>query len=226
MTTPPGHRINWRTVEIALFAAALAVQLGAIALRSSGRGFTEVVVSNWMAVGSYLLGLAGVFVRYRGWRPEKKDPANHSYYLLASPLAGVGAVAVTGSDPTSGFTDTALVVPGLIASSLAWGWAHNTRPATKVHFTEATETARTIFWGWMSIGVLTVIQWLSQRIGGKEFVVPDLLYSVVSIGSFLILVSTGYTQYQRALADIQKQPDAKSRPDGRPTRDQRTHSEG
>ncbi len=185
-----------------MFATSLALQVLAILLRVSGNGFAEVVVSNWLAVLSYLVGLAAVFVRYRGWDRAKRDLANHSYYLLASPLAGIAWIAYVGRDEAGGFTDTAVLVPGLIASSLAWGWAHNTRLATKAHFTEATETARTIFWGWLSIAILTLIQWLSRRVGGKEFVIPDLLYSVVSIGSFLILVSTGYTQYQRARSKI------------------------
>lgn len=113
----------------------------------SGSGFVEVVVANRVAIGAYLTGLAAIFVRYRGWDARKADPRNHTYYLLLSPLAGVVMVGLVGADRDSGFTNTAGLVPGLIASSLAWGWAHNSRMVNRADFVEATETARTIFWG-------------------------------------------------------------------------------
>lgn len=167
-------------------------------LRLTGSGFVEVVVSNWVAMGSYLVALVGVFVRYRGWDSRRGDPRNHTYYLLFSPLAGIAVVGAVGADVEQGFSNTAALVPGLIASSLAWGWSHASRMAPRVAFVEATETARTIFWAWMSLGALTFIQFLSERLSGaKPYVVPDLLAGIISIGAFVILVSTGYSQYQR-----------------------------
>ena len=191
--------VRARALEYALFGLALAVQSVAIVLRLTGSGFVEVVVSNWVAMGSYLVALAAVFIRYRGWDARRGDPRNHTYYLLFSPLAGIAVVGMVGADVEQGFANTAALVPGLIASSLVWGWSHASRMAPRVAFVEATETARTIFWGWMSLGTLTFIQFLSQRLSGaKPYVVPDLLAGIISIGAFVILVSTGYTQYQRA----------------------------
>lgn len=193
-----------RRLEFSLFGLALALQLAAIVLRMSGSGFVEVVVSNWLAIAAYLAGLGAIFVRYRGWDVRKADPRNHTYYLLLSPLAGIAMVAVVGPDRDAGFTNTASLVPGLIASSLAWGWAHNTRMAKRADFVEATETARTIFWGWSSIGVLTLIERITHELRGTPYVIPDLVSSLISLGAFLILVSTGYTQYIRAQEQMQR----------------------
>ena len=193
-----------RRLEFSLFGLALALQLGAIALRMSGSGYVEVVVANRVAIAAYLTGLAAIFARYRGWDARKADPRNHTYYLLLSPLAGVVMVGLVGADRDSGFTNTAGLVPGLIASSLAWGWAHNSRMANRADFVEATETARTIFWGWSSIAVLSLIERITHELRGTPYVIPDLVYSLVSLGAFLILVSTGYTQYIRAQEQIQR----------------------
>lgn len=192
-----------RRLEYSLFASGLLVQVAAIVLRSSGNGFVQVVVSNWVAMLSYLLGVAGVFVRYRGWDRRKSDRRNHTYYLLFSPLAGIALVGIVGRDEVRGFIDTAALVPGMIASSLAWGWAHNSRMAPRAEFVEATETARGIFWGWAGIILLTGIQLVSERIG-ERYQIPDLLLSMISIGAFLLLVSTGYTQYIRAQDSLQR----------------------
>lgn len=192
-----------RRLEFGLFGLALALQLGAIALRMSGSGFVEVVVSNRVAIAAYLVGLGAILVRYRGWDTRKADPRNHTYYLLLSPLAGIAMVATVGPDRDSGFTNTAGLVPGLIASSLAWGWAHNSRMTKRADFVEATETARTIFWGWSSIAVLSLIERITHELRGTPYVIPDLVYSLISLGAFLILVSTGYTQYIRAQEQMQ-----------------------
>ncbi len=193
-----------RRLELSLFALALIHQLGAIALRISGTGYVEVVIANRLAIAAYLTGLAAIFVRYRGWDARKADPRNHTYYLLLSPLAGVAMVAVLGADRDAGFANTAGLVPGLTASSLAWGWAHNSRMANRADFVEATETARTIFWGWSSIAVLSLIERITHELRGTPYVIPDLVYSLISLGAFLILVSTGYTQYIRAQEQIQR----------------------
>lgn len=193
-----GLNTRRRRWEYLLFALALALQLVAIFLRLSGTGFLEVVVANRFALAAYVVGLGAIFFRYRGWDTRKADPRNHTYYLLISPLAGIVMVGIVGTDRDAGFTDTATLVPGLIASSLAWGWAHNSRMAQRADFVEATETARTIFWGWSSIGVLTIIEQLTHMLRGTPYLIPDLVYSLISIGAFLILVSTGYTQYVRA----------------------------
>lgn len=193
-----------RRLEFSLFGVALVLQLGAIALRMSGNGFVQVVVSNWTAIAAYVVGLGAIFVRYRGWDVRKADPRNHTYYLLLSPLAGIAMVGLVGADRESGFTNTAGLVPGLIASSLAWGWAHNSRMCRRADFVEATETARTIFWGWSSIAVLSLIERITHLIRGTPYVVPDLVYSLISLGAFLILVSTGYTQYIRAQEQVQQ----------------------
>jgi hypothetical protein len=113
-------------------------------------------------------------------------------------------VAVLGADRDAGFANTAGLVPGLTASSLAWGWAHNSRMANRADFVEATETARTIFWGWSSIAVLSLIERITHELRGTPYVIPDLVYSLISLGAFLILVSTGYTQYIRAQEQIQR----------------------
>lgn len=202
-----------RDLEYGLFAIALATQLGAIALRLSGDGYANVVLANRFAVLAYLLGIAGVFVRYRGWDTRVNDPRNHTYYLLTSPLAGVVLIAVIGTDPVAGFTQTAVLVPGLIAGTLSWGWAHNSRMAPRAAFVEATETARGVFWGWVGVTILTGIQLLSEQIGGERYVIPELLTSMISIGAFLLLVSTGYTQYIRAQEELQ---DAEEAATGRP----------
>lgn len=193
-----------RRLELTLFGLALALQLAAIALRMSGSGFVEVVVANRIAIAAYMIGLGAIFVRYRGWDTRKADPRNHTYYLLLSPLAGMVMVAIVGTDRDAGFANTAGLVPGLIASSLAWGWAHNTRMAGRADFVEATETARTIFWGWSSIAVLSLIEEITHRLRGTPYTVPDLVYSLISLGAFLILVSTGYTQYIRAQEQMQR----------------------
>ena len=192
-----------RRLEFSLFGLALALQVTAIVLRMSGSGFVEVVVSNWAAIGAYLVALGAIFARYRGWDVRKADPRNHTYYLLLSPLAGIVVVAMVGADRESGFTNTAGLVPGLIASSLAWGWAHNSRMAARAEFVESTETARTIFWGWSSIAVLSLIERITHELRGTPYVIPDLVYSLISLGAFLILVSTGYTQYIRAQEQLQ-----------------------
>ncbi len=192
-----------RRLEFSLFGLAMALQVTAIGLRMSGTGFVEVVVSNWVAVSAYLVALGAIFVRYRGWDVRKADPRNHTYYLISSPLAGIAMVGLVGADRESGFTNTAGLVPGLIASSLAWGWAHNSRMAVRADFVEATETARTIFWGWSSIAVLSLIERITHMLRGTPYVIPDLVYSLISLGAFLILVSTGYTQYIRAQEQLQ-----------------------
>ena len=192
-----------RRLEFTLFGLAMALQVTAIGLRMSGTGFVEVVVSNWVAISAYLAALGGIFVRYRGWDVRKADPRNHTYYLISSPLAGIAMVGLVGADRESGFTNTAGLVPGLIASSLAWGWAHNSRMAVRADFVEATETARTIFWDWSSIAVLSLIERITHMLRGTPYVIPDLVYSLISLGAFLILVSTGYTQYIRAQEQLQ-----------------------
>lgn len=197
-----------RDLEYGLFALALSSQLAAIALRLAGDGFAHVVVANRLAVLAYLLGIAGVFVRYRGWDTRINDPRNHTYYLLSSPLAGVILIAIIGTDRASGFTQTAVLVPGLIAGTLSWGWAHNSRMAPRAAFVEATETARGVFWGWVGVTILTGIQQLSERIGGERYVIPELLTSMISIGAFLLLVSTGYSQYIRAQEELQEAEEA------------------
>lgn len=193
-----------RRLELTLFGLALSLQLGAIALRMSSGAPMEVVVANRLAIAAYLTGLAAIFVRYRGWDNRAADVRNHTYYLLLSPLAGIVMVAVVGTDRESGFANTASLVPGLIASSLAWGWAHNSRMAKRADFVEATETARTIFWGWSAIAVLTLIERITTELRGTPYLIPELVYSLISLGAFLILVSTGYTQYIRAQEQMQR----------------------
>lgn len=194
------RRRRW---EYSLFGLALATQVGAIALRMSGTGYWEVVGANRLAMAAYLVGLAAVFVRYRGWDARKLDPRNHTYYMLASPLAGIVMVGLVGAEREAGFTNTAVLVPGLIASSLAWGWAHNSRMASRADFVEATETARTIFWGWSAIAVLSLVERITHALRGTPYLIPELVYSLISLGAFLILVSTGYTQYIRAQEQIE-----------------------
>ena len=193
-----------RRIEYGLFGTALLLQVVAIAWRMSSGDHLGALVANRVAVASYLTGLAAVFVRYRGWDRRTADPRNHTYYLMLSPLAGIAVVAVVGADRESGFTNTAGLVPGLIASSLAWGWAHNSRMDKRADFVEATETARTIFWGWSAIAVLTLIERITHELRGTPYQIPELVYSLISLGAFLILVSTGYTQYIRAQEHLQR----------------------
>ena len=42
-----------RRLELSLFALALILQLGAIALRISGTGYVEVVIANRLAIAAY-----------------------------------------------------------------------------------------------------------------------------------------------------------------------------
>ena len=193
-----------RRFEFSLFGLALLLQVAGIVLRMSSDAPLEVVVANRLAVGAYLTALAAIFVRYRGWDTRTADGRNHTYYLLLSPLAGMVMVAVVGVDRDAGFANTAGLVPGLIASGLAWGWAHNSRMASRADFVEATETARTIFWGWSAIAVLSLIERITHELRGTPYLIPDLVYSLISLGAFLILVSTGYTQYIRAQEQVQR----------------------
>lgn len=175
----PSVRYAWtvrRVVEYGLFAVALVVQLTAIHLRSIGSDFIHVVFTNFPAVTALSLWVCGVFVRYRGWDPRKSNWRNHTYLPLeltrGRHRAGL-LVFIVGRDADSGFTQTAVLYPGILASTLGWGWSHNSRMAPRRSFVEATETARGIFWGWLGIAILTWIAGISDRIGGQRYEMPE-----------------------------------------------------
>ena len=52
--------------------------------------------------------------------------------------------------------------------------------------------------------MLSLIERITHELRGTPYVIPDLVYSLISLGAFLILVSTGYTQYIRAQEQIQR----------------------
>ena len=52
--------------------------------------------------------------------------------------------------------------------------------------------------------MLSLIERITHELRGTPYLIPDLVYSLISLGAFLILVSTGYTQYIRAQEQMQR----------------------
>jgi hypothetical protein len=91
----------------------------------------------------------------------------------------------------------ALLFPGLVAAFVVTLWAHKIRNVERQDYVKGTETARGILGAWALIWLLAGFYSLNDQPFSTEDPLSPLtvLLGLVTIGSVMAAITSGYTQY-------------------------------